>query len=317
MSIIIWWPWEQWQWLGLRNLGIVENIQNYMPVLPSPGLVRQVILHDDIDDDDSDDDIDDGDDEHPRPALSWVCAMHYVHGMLFDWFALKYHQSHHQHLYQYQPLSIASINIIATFVTGKIGNPHEAEGIKLDKVFTLGTGIITCRGTNKVKVQLQLHELQSQIIFKIQHACARFRFIFPDSAKIVRICWQMWRSLWRYKYLHWYLSNTFSTNKFRSPIPRFQHSSDFHPRWLGMGGMDLPSIPPTLSVSTSGTTLFLATLAGRSLSISWSLSPNETLHHIVNHDPDPFLDWRLCCDTLTSPSSLVAFGGNLTLRGVA
>ena len=26
----------------LRNLGIVENIQNYMPVLPSPGLVRQV-----------------------------------------------------------------------------------------------------------------------------------------------------------------------------------------------------------------------------------------------------------------------------------
>ena len=65
-------------------MGIVENIQNYMPVLPSPGLVRQVILHDDIDDDDSDDDIDDGDDEHPRPALSWVCAMHYVHGVLFD-----------------------------------------------------------------------------------------------------------------------------------------------------------------------------------------------------------------------------------------
>ena len=26
----------------LRNLGIVENIQNYMPVLPSPGLLRQV-----------------------------------------------------------------------------------------------------------------------------------------------------------------------------------------------------------------------------------------------------------------------------------
>ena len=26
----------------LRNLGLVENSQNYMPVLPSPGLLRQV-----------------------------------------------------------------------------------------------------------------------------------------------------------------------------------------------------------------------------------------------------------------------------------
>ena len=32
-----------------------------MPVLPSPGLVRQVILHDNRDDDHSDDDINDGD----------------------------------------------------------------------------------------------------------------------------------------------------------------------------------------------------------------------------------------------------------------
>ena len=40
---------------------------------------------------------------------------------------------------------------------------------------------------------------------------------------------------------------------------------------------------------------------------------------IFNAEPDfePFSDWRLSFATLTSPFSLVAFGGNLTLRGVS
>ena len=82
----------------------------------------------------------------------------------------------------------------------------------------------------------------------------------------------------------------------------------FISRWRDTVCTVPPSTRSIWSESTSGTTWSLATLAGCLLIKIW-------FYRLRNFEP--FSDWRLSFATLTSPFSLVAFGGNLTLRGVS
>ena len=69
---------------------------------------------------------------------------------------------------------------------GKIGNPHKAEGIKLDKVFTPdkpGTGIIACTGICGSTTTVTQTTVTNSFM-----PCLCENQIFPDSAKTVQIC---------------------------------------------------------------------------------------------------------------------------------